>query len=369
MSVRRSRSIRFVVAGAVVGAATVVAGPAASAAALTGTVSASAFASACAAGPVTLAPSAKVEGGAASVVGGCTVNVPFDGALEFVDTNLTFGGPVIVNGQDKSKWEIVNSTVTAPSVRANLTGFENQFKIDKGSVRATAGGVTVAMGQLGMVQIASAQPGSQSIRATGAVAISGGPVAIYELNNAVIQSGSFALNHTGTEAKILANTATITTSGSTSFNSNGPKGLLESSFSTFTSGGNLSVNFAGDESVVKAVSTTLASSAGAVSVSAATAGFGGLIELAGPGAVLRGRSVSLAASTATTATKGTLNLSLGTVTATAGAVSMRTGDLGSTLLKESSVNATTSVTVASAPTGVCLAELAIVTAPTRSICV
>ena len=104
-------------------------------------------------------------------------------------------------------------------------------------------------------------------------------------------------------------------------------------------------------------------------MSAATAGFGGLIELAGPGAVLRGRSVSLAASTAATATKGTLNLSLGTVTATAGAVSMRTGDTGSTLLKESSVNATTSVTVASAPTGVCLAELATVTAPSRSICV
>lgn len=339
------------------------------AAALTGTVTAAQFVAACAAGPINLQPSAKVEFGTASVVGGCTVNVPLTGALEFVDTNLTFGGPLVVNGSSTSKWEVVNSNVTAASVTANFTGTENAFKVDKGLVRATAGNVRIAMGPIAMVQIAYPGLGSpNSLQATGAVNISGGDKLFLELNQARVQAGSVVVAMNGTEGLLKAEGATVVAAGAISVTSTGMKAMLESTGSTFQAGGALTVGLAAAESAVKGTASTFR--AGEALIVSASAGAGtGLVELSGPGGVLQGATVAVRASTGATGQLGTLNVGLNTIRATAGAATIDAGPMGSVGVKESTITAATLARASTGLGGVCVADLNTVTAPTQSMCV
>lgn len=336
--------------------------------ALTGTVSAAAFASACAAGPVNLAPSAKIEFGSASIVGGCTVNIPFDGALEVVDATLSFGGPLVINGGEKSKFEVVGSSVSASSVSANMTSTESSVKVDKGSLRATAGNLDITMGRLGSVQIAyPAVSNPTSLQASGAVNISGGDLLKTELNTSRVQAASFSLAMNGVEGGVLAQGATVVTTGALSITAAGSKALLESSGSTFQAGGATTVSLDGGESIIKGTATAFRAG-GAVTISAAANGFGGLVELGGPGGVVNGGSVIIRASNGAEGDKGVAKVGLNTVTATAGSVTVATGNQGTTAVTEATLTATTSLTVSSAVTGVCLASLNAITAPVTSIC-
>ncbi len=352
----------FIAAGTVAAAVGVSAQPAS---ALTGTFSASAFAAACAAGPVDVTTFVKVEGGIGSSAGGCTVNIPTDARFEIVNARLTFGGPLVVNGASKSQFEVVESAVVATTVTANLNEFETSFKVDKGGVRATAGDINVTHGEIGKTQLAYGGAAPWALQASGAVNISGGQKMYVELNQSRIQAASVSIILGGVDGLIKSDQALVSTTGAISFTSTGAKGLLESHEASYNAGGALTIGLAGPESTIKSSGSRFVAS-GAVSVKASDGAFGGLIELGGPGGVITGDSVTIAGSVG--GEKGVAKVSLNNLTANGGAVSIATGQMGTTEVKEARLTAATNATIATAVGGVCKAELTTINAPASSIC-
>jgi hypothetical protein len=84
---------------------------------------------------------------------GCTVVLAPGASFELDTLTMRFGGPVVVQGNDKGKIVIDKATLTAPSITLNLTGFEGQFQFNEGQLTASTGALRIQFGDKGFMEV------------------------------------------------------------------------------------------------------------------------------------------------------------------------------------------------------------------------
>jgi hypothetical protein len=84
---------------------------------------------------------------------GCNVFLASGASLEFDTVTMNFGGALVVRGSTGGKVVMDKTTITAPSVNFNLTGFEGQLQINESRLAATVGNIAFAFGEKGKMEI------------------------------------------------------------------------------------------------------------------------------------------------------------------------------------------------------------------------
>jgi hypothetical protein len=151
------------------------------------------FVEACRTNPdnrVDLAQQTKFQGTSfnesCSTPSGCNVVLAPGASLELDMTIMNFGGPFFVQGNTGGKVVLDKSTIAAPSVELQLTGFEGQLQINEARVTATAGNVVFEFGEKAKMEINQSGAWYQPrVRAKGLLIIRAG--AFFTGN--VLQSG------------------------------------------------------------------------------------------------------------------------------------------------------------------------------------
>lgn len=316
---------------------------------------------------VALTDSSKIEGGAASVLTGCTITIPETKALELVGARISFNGPLTIVGAVKTKVELVDqSRFTASSINLNFTAFESEVKVDKSQLAAGLGGVQIAMGDIAKVQFAYSSGAGNTVDSTGPVSFSAGTKLTLEMNNVIFSSGGLTFNFNGPDSVLKAENADVSTKAAgqhVNFNGSGAKTMIEATQSRFSAHGNLNIALAGSESTLKAGVSSRIAAGGAVNIAISNASGNGLLELAQ--VRIEGNSADVNASA--DSEKGKVIYKLGTAIA-ASNLTFRTGLLGTTEVAESTLTAGSTVRIASGLQGVCKQEKNVITAPMQVLC-
>jgi hypothetical protein len=311
--------------------------------------------------------------GTAAIATKCTIVLPEQRVLEFIGANLTFGGPLVVNGAAQSQVSFTqDARVRARAMTLNLPGENSQVLVDHSQVGTTVGALRVTLGTTGALAVFSPTVHGNNVDAAGALAVTTGGQSQITLAEASLLSGPVTIAFNGAEGKLESAQSTISTRTATqsiSINSTGAKAFVGLNGTTLVAGANVNLNLAGTESSIIAAQSS-ANAGGNVNVLASAATSLGSIEWVGAPASLSGLRVVFNASLSSQL--GKVKLAQTTATAsgtTTSDVLVRSGAFGITDVVDSTLSATRAVRVTSNPTsGSCFQLNNVVTAPIQQLC-
>lgn len=110
-----------------------------------------------------------------STPSGCAVMLARGASLELDMMIMNFGGSFFVQGDTGGKVVLDKSTISAPTVDLQLTGFEGQLRINEARLSATAGILVLAFGEKAKMEINESGAWYQPrVKARGSLIISAG---------------------------------------------------------------------------------------------------------------------------------------------------------------------------------------------------
>ena len=302
-----------------------------------------------------------------TVAGGCKLSLGPNASFEADRVSMAFSGRFEIYGSRGRNLTFTNSTWKASSLGL-YGGAVSSFRSVASLLHATGGDIAIQGGASSTIQLQQRLAGSvNALRAAGAVSISGGEKLFLELADAGIEGArGVRVSLGGADPVLKAERAALRSPrGSVSVSSAGPKALVELKDVTVASGSGPATISLAHESQLTTASTRISSQGGNVDLLAGRGGRFGSVEMVET-TVSSSHGVRVQGSP-TADRGGAVKVAASTFTGGADVV-FRTGALGQTEVKGSSIRSSTAIRVLTGTGGTCSATGNTYWAPLRQIC-
>jgi Secretion system C-terminal sorting domain len=297
----------------------------------------------------------------------CTVVLTNESKIEFEFANMQFTGAFAVQSTGKGEFVSVNSSIKAPAVTLNLGGAGSSVATSQSLLQATAGNLTMTLGQQAKMELYSTigqSPSGAGLQASGAISINAGQNFTGSLADMTVNGNlGVTIGMSGLETLLkLGKVNFRANAGSLNITATGAKSMLEANESTFSMRDASTIRFSGSETGIKlgeigffGPSSTVASLGGVTITAGSSSANFGKIEMSD----IRTGSLPLGGAFRVTASvngqSGGVKMEKSQVSAR-GEVLFETGSLGSTEVKENRITSATRIVVKTASNGSCVAS-------------
>jgi hypothetical protein len=301
-----------------------------------------------------------------NVASGCQIALGPAASFEADGVSMAFAGPFRIDSSRERSVSFTNSTWRARSLGLYPDAVSS-FKSTASLLRATVGDIEIITGGESKVQVRHRPAGSANgLKAAGSVSITGGEKLFVDLGDTGIEGSRGVRVSLSRDSVLTAEHADLRSPrGFVSVSSGAPKALVELRDVTLAAGrGNATVNL-GSESQLKTAFTRISSQGGTVDLLSGSQGgrFGGVELVETTVSATHGVRVQGSPS----ADRGTVKVARSTFTGGSDIV-FRTGVLGQTEVKESSISSATAIRILTGAGGTCTAASNTYHAPVRRIC-
>jgi hypothetical protein len=302
-----------------------------------------------------------------NVASGCQIALGPSASFEAERVSMAFAGPFRIDSSRERSISFTNSTWKASSL--GLYGdAAGSFKNLASLLHATVGDIEIMGGSESTIQLQQRPAGSANgVKAAGLVTIAGGEKASIGLHSTGIEGGKgVRIRLWGSDSVLKGEQAEVRSPrGFVSILSGAPKALVELKGVTLAAGRGSATVSLGSESQLKTALTRISSQGGAVDLLSGSQGgpFGG-VELVDT-TVSATHGVRVQGSPG--ADRGTVKVAGSTFTGGSDLI-FRTGALGQTEVKESSISSATAIRILTGAGGTCTAQSNTYRAPVRQIC-
>jgi len=319
---------------------------------------------------ITLRAPTKILGTAPAITAvnsSCRINFAVGAKLEADQAAFTFAGPLVFQAGPSAEVTLVKSYLEATSIQIS-EGLSSSLILTESSVKANAGNITIALGANGVVDASlSYQARPLALEAAGAISITGGARAGFNLNTANAVAGtSVGLSFAGVEANFqLHNSSLQAPGGPLSVIAPGALANFDVSSSTLNAASGISLSARGREGKVNLSQVGMNSGSGSITMDAGVgAAQMGAIKMLQANLVSGGAVTILASRNATL---GEAVVEVSTISAQ-GAIRVESGNNGTTTVLNNGLTSPTLIRVFAPINGSCVAENNRAVAPTLQLC-
>lgn len=304
-----------------------------------------------------------------TVRSGCTLRLSPTASIEFSQVGLRFRGPLRIEADAVAgaTVKLVESQLQAGRVDVLLPGLDSSLLLDRSTLRARGGNLSVEMGEKGQITIHESLSSSiPSLESRRSVRLSGGADAVVVLDGATISAPTgFGTILTGDRSAMLVGRSSVESStGGITVSGTGLDQRLTITDSQLRPAERLSLRLRGEKSAVQIERLDVPPASAAFPVVIRIEGRETSIEL--KESVIEGAGrMDLAASLSTSA--GVLKIE-GSRLLGAGALSLATGEVGLTEIKGSRLESLEAIAVRSGVGGSCVDIDNVYLAPALEIC-
>lgn len=317
----------------------------------------------------TLRAPAKILGAAPAVTAvntGCRVNFAVGAKLEADQAAFTFAGPLVFQAGPNAEVTLVKSYFEAPSVQIT-EGLSSSLILTESSVKATAGNITIALGSSGKVD--GSMPYAMltnALEAAGAISISGGARAAFNLVNTNAVAGTaFGISFAGVEASFqLHNSHVSALGGPLSVIAPGALANFDASSSSLNGASGVTLSARGREGKVTLSQVGINSGSGSVTIDAGVGARQGVIKLAQT-TITSGGAVTVLASRNSVLGEAVVEVS--TINAQ-GTIRVESGANGITTVLNNGLTSPVLIRAFTGAGGSCVAENNMAVAPVLQLC-
>ncbi len=304
----------------------------------------------------------------------CRIVLGNAAALEFDSVAMSFAGNLTIESAVPNKLTFEKAEMQAPNVTLTLTGSGSEIMVNEARLRALAGNTTVTMGNDSKLILKGATivQFSRILEATDAVRVSGGAKFTAEMNQGGLWAeGDVEINLNGPESVLKVEEWNIWSNrGQTRLSSTGAKTAVEMGKGLVQGWTAISFNLTGAESnlVIKERNFNTANS-GPIDLIVGGGSPKGIIKF---DQVRFGGNGSVNIRASAGSTEGLIEVTRGSIGLPAPGglhkVVIESGASGTTIVKETSINAAILARIATGPGGICLSEANTINAPAQQIC-
>lgn len=312
----------------------------------------------------------KVTGFSArvNVTTGCRLVFGNSAKFESDSINMGFAGPLVFQGGLTAATVFSKTLFEAPSIAVQLAGGDNEVNLTESTLRATTGNFTVNVGPNSKWAVASRFAGrAHAMQAAGSVQITGGGKFDGSLaDSSVLGAAGISINGAGNEMMLaFGNSNLIATNGAIAIASPGIQATLNYAVGQMRAGTGISVSFSGNEGQASLQQVTANSGTGSFTLQTALGGARPSKSIVLESNITSGGSVNVLAAVGGISGEAALESS---IVNSRGDLVVRSGPLGTTNVKVSTLRSNSLVGAFTGPSGSCTAEGNTVVAPVRTLC-
>jgi hypothetical protein len=297
----------------------------------------------------------------------CTIAIGPSGSLETDQIGMSFAGPLSIRSSVPTQVKFVKSYFAAPAMLIALTGNDSFLGVDESLLQARAGNVVVNYGFGGVFEALRPLTGAvSSIEAAGSVNInSAGKFTGTLIDTQIVAVDSINVNMNGAEGTFKTEKSNLVANrGTIAVRSAFPKALVDASFGDWRAGNGVFVSLQQIESGLFINTARIFGGVGNINFNVAAAGNTRIAEIIDSQLDTNG-AVSIFGSV--NGQFGLAKLQSSRVRA-GGAVAVRTGTLGETLVLTSTIDSPVAVRINTGLNGKCLSDQNVLNSPVVQRC-